>query len=165
MLIPGLAWYALATRGARSGLAAYWSSWRNNESLFVVLERIAGGFTGARIGGLLVIAAVAVWAWRRAVSPEHATRRVSQAALLVSPVLHPWYLGWVLLYEPMRTSWPWIVLSCTVVLNYGVLVPPAEGGAFHLPLAWRALAYGVPLLVAIGVALARRRAARGKEVA
>jgi hypothetical protein len=160
-LLPGLAWYAFATGGTRSGLAAYWTSWRNNESLFAVLERIAGGFTGARIAGLLVIAAVAVWAWHRATSPEHGTRRVSQAALLVSPVLHPWYLGWVLLYEPLRISWPWIVLSGTVVLNYGVLSPPAEGGGFHLPLAWRAVEYGVPALVA--VAVARRRGARAGE--
>jgi hypothetical protein len=85
---------------------------------------------------------------------------VSQAALLVSPVLHPWYLGWVLLYEQLQISWPWIVLSGTVVLNYGVLSPPAEGGAFHLPLAWRAVEYGVPALVAVAMAW-HRRARRG----
>jgi Glycosyltransferase family 87 len=163
VLVPGLAWFVLATRGANSGLTAYGSSWRNNESLFAVLERLTGGDMGARIAGVIVIAIAAAWAWRRALAPERATRVLAQVATLVTPVLHPWYLGWVLLYEPLRTSWPWIVLSCTAFLNYGVFAPPREGGAFHLSPAWRAVEYGVPAVVAI--VLAVRARARPREVA
>jgi hypothetical protein len=35
-----------------------------------------------------------------------------------------------------------------------------EGGAFHLPLAWRCVEYGLPLLVAVMAAVARRRSGR-----
>jgi len=75
----------------------------------------------------------------------------------VSPVVHPWYLGWALLFEPLAPSAPWLLLSLTAILNYGLLAPPAAGRDFHLPLAWRWVEYGAPL--ALGL-LAAVRAVR-----
>jgi hypothetical protein len=157
LLVPGLWWFWFATRGASSGLSAYWESWRNNESLFLVLERVTGSFGAARLAGVLVLVGLAAWALWRALPPEQGARVLTRAASLVTPVLHPWYLGWVLVYEPLRTSWPWIVLSCTSFLNYGVFATPVSGSAYHLPLAWKAVEYGVPALVAIGFAVRERR--------
>jgi len=37
------------------------------------------------------------------------------------------------------------------MLSYGVLATPQEGGRFHLPLLWRCVEYGLPLLVAMGL--------------
>src|SRR5689334_9706507 len=44
----GLAAFWFETRGAASGVRAYWSSWRNNELAFLALERALGGFRAAR---------------------------------------------------------------------------------------------------------------------
>jgi hypothetical protein len=62
----------------------------------------------------------------------------------------------VLLFEPLGPSAPWVLLSLTAVLSYGVLAPPLEGGDFHLSLGWRGVEYGVPALVALVLAWGRR---------
>jgi len=77
-----------------------------------------------------------------------------------APVLRIWDLGWVLVLGP---SAPWLLLLTTVLLSYGVLAPPLAGGAYHVPPAWRWVTYGIPLLLAAGVALARRRGRRPPE--
>ena len=89
---------------------------------------------------------------------------MDRAALLVGPVLHPWYLGWVLALEAPSPSAPWLVLSATALLNYGAFSAPADGASFHLSLAWRWLEYGLPLLVGIGLVVwgkARREGRTG----
>jgi hypothetical protein len=159
-LAAGGAWFWTLTRDSTSGLAAFWGGWRNNDSVFLLLDRALGGFAAARTAAIALVAAVLATAWWRARTPEAATRAGLAATLLTSPVLHPWYLGWILVFEPLRRSWPWLILSLTVILNYGVLATPPEGRAFHLPPGWRVVEYGVPLAVAIVLAAWRRRARR-----
>jgi hypothetical protein len=161
LLAGGLGLFVSWTRVTYSGLAAYWGTWRNNELLFHYLDRFGGGFGAARAIGLALVLAVLAWAWWRAVSPGRGTRLLFQAGLLTSPVLHPWYLGWPLVLDLPRASWPWLVLSLTVILNYGVFAVPAEGRSFHLPLGWRWVEYGLPALLAIVLWWRERRAATG----
>jgi Glycosyltransferase family 87 len=165
LLVPGLAWFVAETRGGYSGLLAYWGTWRNNELVFAYLDRWTGGFRAARAWALAIVVGTVVFAWARRVAVERATAWVAKAATLVSPVLHPWYLGWSLVLEPFTRSAPWLLLSLTVILNYGVFATPAEGRAFHLPLAWRWLEYGVPLLMAVVLAWRARRGVAGDRVA
>lgn len=156
LLVPGLAAYAWLTRGDESGLAAYARSWRNNDALFTPIAAIAGDpLARLVVAGLL--AAVVAWLLQRRVSTTEGARRSFQALLLLGPVLHPWYLGFALVWEPLRRSWAWWTLSATVLLSYGVFEAPREGGAFHLPAAWRAVEFGVPLTVAAVSAFVRGR--------
>ncbi|MBI1798118.1 MAG: hypothetical protein HYR73_00345 [Candidatus Eisenbacteria bacterium] len=161
LLTPGLALYWALTRGSDSGLGAYWETWRNNALLFDALERVTGRYATARALALASIAIVAFAAWRAAWTPERSARNTLRAATLLSPVLHPWYLGWTLLFEPLSPSAPWLLLSLTVVLNYGVFSAPSDRAGFHLPLAWRLIEYGAPLALAIAL-LASRRAGRAR---
>jgi hypothetical protein len=156
VLGAGLALFWAETRGADSGLTAYWRAWRNNDLVFHALLAATGGFERARGAALLIVAAVGAWAWWRGRGAEDATRLSTRASFLVGPVAHPWYLGWVLLFEPLGPSAPWVLLSLTAVLSYGVLAPPLEGGDFHLSLGWRGVEYGVPALVALVLAWGRR---------
>jgi hypothetical protein len=164
LLAVGLGWFWFETRGADSGLGAYWRTWRNNELAFHYLAAWTGDLAWARwvALGIAVLAIAAALARRR--EPEDGARLATRTAFLTSPVAHPWYLGWVLVFEPLAPSAPWLLLSCTAVLSYGVLVPPLEGGSFHLSLAWRWVEYGAPLALALGLGLwhrARGRPARG----
>jgi hypothetical protein len=152
----GLAWFVWEARGPYSGLHAFWSKWSNNELAFHYLER-AGGFIVARGVALALVLALVAWALVRRPSATGATRLCMRGALLLSPVLHPWYLGWALAFEPLSPSAPWLLLSLTAVLNYGVLATPAEGRDFHLSLGWRWVEYGAPLLLAVLLALKARR--------
>jgi hypothetical protein len=156
-LAVGLGWYVAETGETYSGRVAYWGSWRNNELLFHYVERWTGDFAVARTLSLVLVAAALAWAAWRAREPAPATRVGLGAGLLASPVLHPWYLGWTLMFEPLSISAPWLLLSLTMILNYGVFALPAEGRAFHLPIEWRWVEYGIPLGVALLLALRRRR--------
>jgi hypothetical protein len=164
LLALGLGGFLAEARGPSSGLHAFWGAWRNNELAFHYLERAAGGFAAARSAAFVLLAAVMAWAFVKIPSEAGAARCALRGSLLLSPVLHPWYLGWVLAFEPLGPSGPWLLLSLTAVLNYGVLSTPAEGRDFHLPLAWRWVEYGAPLALAILLALLARRDA-GKSAA
>jgi len=155
-LAVGLASYWALTRGPESGLTAYLGSWRNNEFGFHMLERGLGSFAAARAAALAAVLMALAWAWLRRWPLERATRLGIRLALLVGPVVHPWYLGWELMFQPLAISAPWIVFSLTVVLNYGMLRTPLEGRSFHLPYAARGLEYGIPLAV-FGLSLVLRR--------
>jgi hypothetical protein len=156
LLALGLGGFLAETRGQNSGLQAFWGAWRNNELAFHYLERLTGRHAAARGLALVLLAALAVWALRKVASEAEGTRLVLRGALLLSPVLHPWYLGWALAFEPLKPSGPWLLLSLTAILNYGVLATPAEGRSFHLPLVWRWVEYGVPLALAILLAVRDR---------
>jgi hypothetical protein len=161
LLAPGFAWYWSETRATYSGLVAFWGTWRNNELLFHYLERWTGSFGVARAVTLALVGLVLVHAaWRRW-APAIGARLAMRTATLVAPVFHPWYLGWTLVFEPLAPSGPWLLLSLTAFLNYGVLSTPIEGRSFHLPLAWRWIEFGIPLALAAAIALhaatARRR--------
>jgi hypothetical protein len=165
MLGVGLGGYWLATRGPDSGLSAYWRTWLNNELAFHYLAAWTGRPDIARLLALGVATAVAVMAWTAAWDATRAARALLRTGVLVSPVAHPWYFGWVLVLEPLtggvRASFaPWALLSATCILSYGLFAPPREGGAYHLPLAWRWLEYGAPLALAAGIARFARASQR-----
>ena len=105
---------------------------------------------------LALVVGVAAWAWARRLAPAAATRAVTRAGLLCGPVAHPWYFGWELMHQPLGRSAPWLLLSLTATLNYGLFVTPAEGRSFHPPLAWRWVEYGAPALLALALVTWRR---------
>jgi hypothetical protein len=151
----GLGVFLAAARGPASGLEAYSAAWRNNELAFHYLAALLGDARARGVVAGVVVLVAGLLLWRRAEAAA-ATRTAVRTLLLTGPVLHPWYLGWALAFEPLAPSWPWLLLSALALLNYGVLAAPAEGGAFHLPLAWRWCEYGAPVALAIAIAAGRR---------
>ena len=157
LLALGLGFFVFEARGADSGLVAYWRRWENNPLVFEYLLRWTHDPLRARLLALGIVGLVMVSLFWRRVAPEQATRATLRAGLVVSPVVHPWYLSWALAFEPLGRSPGWLLLSLTVLLSYGVFAPPLEGGNFHLSLAWRWLEYGAPLVLVGALAIARRR--------
>jgi hypothetical protein len=154
----GLAAFGLLARGPDSGLEAYAARWRNNELAFHYAASLLGDARARGVAAGFVVVVLGILLWRRT-GAALATRAAMRTVLLAGPVLHPWYLGWALVLEPLAPSWPWLVLSAFSLLNYGLLAAPREGAAFHLPLAWRWFEYGAPLALAAAL-LARRRLRR-----
>ena len=167
LIAAGLGAYVALTRDTSSGLAAYLSTWRNNELAFHYLERWTGSYSAARTLAWSAVVAVLAHALARELGAARATPRGFRTALVLGPVLHPWYLGWTLMFEPLALSAPWLLLSFTAVLNYGVFHTPGEGRNFHLPVAWRWVEYGLPLLLGAALFAARRlrRRSRLRKVA
>jgi hypothetical protein len=163
LLVPGLVWFAAQTRETYSGLVVYWGQWRNNELVFHLAEQWLGSFGRARALTLAAVAAIAVWCLWRRFAPHESARRVLGAALVTSPVVHPWYAGWVLMFESHGPSAAWLLLSALLPLSYGFLSTPLEGRRYHAPLGVRWIEYGLPLAVALVLAWSRRRKALAGE--
>ncbi len=156
MIGAGLAGFHWLTRGEHSGLSAYLAHWRNNESLFHGLSFVFGDLRARYAAGVIAVGVIVALLLRR-VEAADGIRQALRASLLLGPVLHPWYLGWVLMFEPLRISPPWMLLSALAFLSYGVLSQPTDPGGHHLSLAWRLLEYGAPLSLALFLAWRRRR--------
>ncbi|MCE9628073.1 MAG: hypothetical protein K8R56_09165 [Candidatus Eisenbacteria bacterium] len=162
VLVAALAGYAWLTRGPASGLDAYAAYWRHNDALFGPLAALVGE-SRVRMVALVLIAALGVVLFVKRVASADAVRALLRAGLLLGPVVHPWYLGWVLALECGSPSWAWLALSCTVTLGYGTFAAPAEGRAYHPAGLVRLFEFGVPALIAIGFAITawmRRRRVR-----
>lgn len=154
-----MAIYAGMALGENSGLTAFALHWRHNDAGFGLLSAWAGD-TNARGFVALLLAGLTVAALRARATPTDGARLLLRAGLLLGPVVHPWYLGWVIALEPLRPSPAWLLLSATVCLGYGTFAAPAEGGAYH-PDAWtRAIEYGLPALLAAILFAVRRRGGR-----
>jgi hypothetical protein len=164
VLLPALAAFFLATRGGNSGLGAYWGAWRNNALVFDLLERALHSFGAARAITLGAAVVVLVAGLVRRVRPDLAARRVLGTALATSPVIHPWYAGWPLMFVTRPRSIFWIGVTALQPLDYGFLRTPPEGRNFHAPLAWRWIEYGVPLAAALIAGAVRRARRRNAHV-
>ncbi|MFQ5876629.1 MAG: hypothetical protein ACE5JH_02890 [Acidobacteriota bacterium] len=80
----------------------------------------------ARAISAAAIAGVAVWIVRRDLHPLRGAYLLTGAILLLSPVLHPWYLLWLLPWLALFPSRPWILLSGLAALAYANLGAPGR---------------------------------------
>jgi len=82
--------------------------------------------------------------------------------LLCAPIVHYWYLTWVLALMPLRLrpAWSWIAASAAMVLYFDAERARASGGEWILPASnatviW--LAFGLGAAVDLGWLIVRRR--------
>ena len=166
------AWLAYADAGGAmwSGLRTFAEKWRHNDSLYgLVYSLLAdpkpgwewddGALMTARWICLAALAAVTAWAaagWR---DPVRAVAASMGALLLLSPVVHPWYLLWILAFLPMHPALPWMAFSWLAFLGYEALMPYRGTGTWQSSewVAW--VEYG-PVYLLLGWCLVRWAAAR-----
>ncbi len=65
-----------------------------------------------------ILLAVIVQTYRFRFDPARAALWIMATFIIVSPVVHPWYLLWVLPFAALRGIWPWPVFSGTLFLAY-----------------------------------------------
>lgn len=132
--------------GLAESLSAMTTRFESNASLFWLLVWITGHGSIARLLALALAAGFALWWARREADPVRYVAGVLGAAALLSPVLHPWYVVWLV---PCFCFWrvpALIALSGTVALMYTVWPGYLAGGRWTIPLAVHILEY-VPVFV------------------
>ncbi|MBI3324940.1 MAG: DUF2029 domain-containing protein [Candidatus Omnitrophica bacterium] len=137
------------------GLGHYMRAWEFNSSLYSLAVSLLRQPLAARLAGGAALAATAFWLAARTDDLVMYTQRVMQVAILVTPVLEPWYLLWLLPLLCLRPSWMWLVFSTLVVLSYAVLVGYVRSGVWQLPVWVKWAEYG-PLYAWLGWQGARR---------
>lgn len=115
------------------------------EGPFALLQSAVPGVTAPRWVALAVVLGVSTWAAVERLRTERALLWVLGAALLVTPVLRPWFALWILPFAVLRLSKPWLLFTALVFLAY--VVPPgsADQGAAPLPV-WVHAAVWLPFL-------------------
>ena len=115
------------------GFRHYASRWEFNSSLYAILQALVGYPLAARgICGLIVLVSGFVLA-RRTEDLIAYTAMMLQTAILVAPVVEPWYLLWLIPLFCVRVSWMWLVFSGLVMLSYLVQVPYVSHGLWQMP--------------------------------
>jgi len=123
------------------------SRFESNASLYAILAWLTGSASFARwlvIGSW--VAFLLWWAQRESDVVRYLLGALTVAALL-SPVLHPWYVTWLV---PCFCFWrlpPIVALTGTVVLAYTVWPGYLADGVWRVPLWARGLEYAPVLLL------------------
>ncbi len=165
MFAVGLAAYlpfASAGAGLLRGAASYARYWHGNGSVFPVAERALTPLLRDPAPAARVVCALALAAWLLLLLARLRGRANPSAALdacflalaalfLLSPVVYPWYLCWTIPFLCLKPRPAWLLLTGSVFLFYA----HAYGRPF-VGIWWvSAIEYGVPLLLAGTLALAR----------
>jgi len=125
-----------------------------NGLAFTALSWLPG--VPARLGLGLGMAAVLLVAWFRGARAESATFAWMAALLLASPIVHPWYVTWLVPFLVWRRA-PWaLAWTGTVVLAYAVLPAWRAEGVWHLPFWAFALEYAPVLALLAWWSVGRR---------
>lgn len=81
----------------------------------------------------IVLLGVLVVLWRRNASPEQAAFVWVAAVLILSPIVHPWYLTWLIPFLAWRREAWAFAWTATIVLAYTVLPDWQKDGIWELP--------------------------------
>jgi hypothetical protein len=154
--------YLFAGPNLLGSLPLFGRTWASNAGLFVVLENVFGAY-GARAVAVTLLLALLVNLWLRATPREDAAFAFVFATLLLSPVVHPWYLIWLVALHPLARVSSTIT---TAVLFWSLTIPSAylaipvyrTTGQWSVPLSALLLQY-VPVCGLLGAAFIRQKTA------
>lgn len=164
--------YAGAGEAMWSGLRTFAVKWRHNDSLYgLVYSLIAdprpgwewddGALMAARWICLGALAAATAGAAALRGDPVRIAAGAMGALLLLSPVVHPWYVLWVLAFVPMHPAPHWVAFSWLAFLGYQVLAPYRGSGIWQ-PAEWVVWVEYGPVYLLLAVALVRRTGRAGR---
>jgi hypothetical protein len=169
--------FALIEAGARRAIGAAAGVERPDEMVHVpVLDRASralegtffslhkdGGFDPARPGAfplsdlslaaaklvaLAALVCVIAWTVRRRLEPTAALLWIGGAFALLTPVMHPWYLLWLLPWAACNGALPWFVFGAALPLAYLPLDGWWSRGVWEAPFWIPLVEYGVLAIAA-----------------
>ncbi len=147
--------YPTITSALSESLSAMTGRFESNSSIYVLTAMLLGHAALARLLMLLAGAVFLIWWARREADPVRYVLGIFTAAALLSPVLHPWYLIWIIPCFCFVRSPALIALTGTVVLAYTVWPGRLADGRWELPL-WAHVAEYAPVVL-LGIWELRRK--------
>ena len=138
-----------AVTALRESLSAMTTRFESNASLYLVLAWMVGSASLARVLAVGVGVAFLLWWAHRQADPTRYLLGALSVAALLSPVLHPWYLVWLIpclcFYRPA----PVVALTGFVVLAYTVWPGRLADGRWVIPVWAHALEYAPVFLLGL----------------
>jgi alpha-1,6-mannosyltransferase len=144
-------------------LGTYFHSFRFNDPVFAMLERVANPELAA---GLAVLAGVLTAVWMGSVERKSAALSADTfawpiaASLLCAPVVYPWYMLWLLPFLRSRSTLPIIVWTVSILPTYCVWYLRTLGRPWIVPGWIVLLEYGSVAIVAAIIGLRKGETGR-----
>lgn len=144
-----------------NSLLVFVRHWEFNSILYGITSQLIGTDIARLLLGLCLLCGVALYWFKFSKNKTFETPRgdlLLGCLLLVSPVINPWYVVWVLPFAAIYPSfWAWtsayaVFLSYISALNLGWI----DSDPFSQPIWSRVLQFGV-VLAAMGIDLYRRK--------
>jgi hypothetical protein len=126
--------------------------WIIEDTFWPNIHQVNYSYNRVILVAVVIVSACFVRNWKRGLL------WVIGTALILSPVLHPWYLTWVLPFAAWRRAQPWVVLSITMFAYYLFWDERLFLLPWHSTLWLRGIIY-LPPFVALLLVLAGRGAA------
>jgi len=159
LLLPML--LSRAPADPTSGPGQFAVRWQGNDSLFAVVRMLARQAMEPEVAALvsrlvvgITMLGITVIVARSGQRPLESARALIWAVLLLSPQVHPWYLGWLLPLELACSGRAGVAWSALVLAAYAPLDRWVTEGVWEMPLWVQSAEY---LLLAVALALDPRR--------
>lgn len=101
-----------------SGLFTFYRKWWFNDSLFRILYSLLGGAEPARIAGGLGVLVALGFCWFRKYPVYRSLLIIYGTILVFSPVVHPWYVCWMIPLLAFHQNFAWLFFSGWVAIAY-----------------------------------------------
>ncbi len=140
-------------------LFTFLGTWRFGSPIPSLLDQMVGASATPWVAGALAVLGLAVIGWR---GPQRALQRSLSVPLVVSPVVHPWYLAVLAplqALEPSAFALSWLAAQ---PLTYEVLDRFDRTGQWH-PAAWALGAIAVAWIAGLAVEHVLRRTRGSRE--
>lgn len=144
-----------------AGFLQFAQEWQFNAGTFTLirwlLESVSDNAAdlARQLSGLLIVAVVAVAAWRDDLSNKAfvwSAALILGTAIILSPTVMPWYLSWVLPFAVMARQYVWIYFSALVLAAFHIMIDLNE----HAFVLW--IEYGLFFALVMGHGWLNRRA-------
>lgn len=139
-----------------NGLSTFYEKWWFNDSLFGVLRVLFGDSAPARLTGAVFVAITAAVAYWKQYPLYRSFFLINAAVILFAPVVHPWYVLWIVPFLVFHFSGPWLFFSCWVAMSYLILYVDSGQIVWQKPI-WLQLLVYVPFYSLLLVDIVRRR--------
>jgi alpha-1,6-mannosyltransferase len=162
LAVAGLAallpWVPFAVDGSPpiGSLGTYVEHWGHNASVHAMLTPWLGYHPARKVVGVLLL----VWAAGLTVAaprPAEGFALLFVGLVVLSPVVHPWYGLWLLVFLPLFPRLDLALLTGLLPLSYLAWTAEQNGGPWAVPTAALWLEYGLPAAASLGWVAVRRR--------
>jgi hypothetical protein len=143
LIVLGFVPFADAGSDLVAGLAHVGGRWRFNGSIFELLvklfddeapRQLLGGvwlvYAKPKLIATAGVAGVFMWTLLRRYRPARAALAVAGAMLVLSPVVHPWYVTWMVALVCLEFRVAWLAFSGFVIVSYVAKVTELQTGVW-----------------------------------
>ncbi len=146
----------LWTSNPFAGIAAFGRNWYYNGVAFeIVMSFVNNNLTARSLCGAALAIAILIVA-RHRISLPTSTYRSVLLLLLLSPVVHPWYITWLAVLVPLTPAWSGISFLALASLTSCTMVDYITNGTWGISPWLMALEY-VPVLIVFALELIKNR--------